>query len=194
MVFKKKLAAFSLIELGIVLLVIGVLAVGVFKGKDILDSAKLQSTIQEIQHIQQGVHQYTDLYHALPGDDPDASRFGDTVQNGNGNRIIDGNEQDLFWVHLFKAGMSAFEKNYPCKMGGVYTVEQDSSTLYLVVSNPNQAGLLTPKQAKIIESKLGSNAVDIADGKDNQGLCLSNGVLNLKTTRPVCIVKIKINA
>ncbi|CAO4844894.1 MAG: hypothetical protein CNLJKLNK_01295 [Holosporales bacterium] len=194
MVVKKKLEAFSLIELGIVLLVMGVLAVAVFKGKDILDSAKLQSTIQEIQHIQQGVHQYTDLYHALPGDDPDASRFGETVQNGNGNRMIDDNELDLFWVHLFKAGITSFEKNYPCKIGGIYSVEQDASTLYLVASNPNQGGLLTPKQAKVIESKLGANIVEIADGKDSQGLCLNNGVLNLKTTRPVCIVKVKINA
>lgn len=194
MMIKKKLDAFSLIELGMVLLVIGVLAVGIFKGKDLLDSAKLQSTIQEIQHIQQGVHQYADLYHALPGDDPDASRFGENVPSGNGNRIIDDSEQDLFWVHLFKAGILAFEKNHPCKIGGIYSVEQEASTLYLVVSNPHQAGLLTPKQAKVIESKLGANMVEIADGKDCQGQCMNNGVLNLSITRPVCIAKIKMNA
>ena len=46
----KNLAAFSLIEMSIVLVVIGIIAGAVFKGQELLESAKIRSVVQDFQH------------------------------------------------------------------------------------------------------------------------------------------------
>lgn len=65
--YKKKLRGFTLIEIAIVLVVLGLLIGMVFKGKSILDAAKLKTDISKISKISTALNVYYSKYNTLPG-------------------------------------------------------------------------------------------------------------------------------
>ena len=79
---KKPQTGFTLVEIAIVLLIVGLLLGGVLKGQELIDSAKAKNLAQDLRSIPAMVHAYQDKFRALPGDDPAAVRHlcsgGDT--------------------------------------------------------------------------------------------------------------------
>ena len=114
---KKPQTGFTLVEIAIVLLIVGLLLGGVLKGQELIDSAKAKNLAQDLRSIPAMVHAYQDKFRALPGDDAAAVRHlcsgGDTctvVGNGNGliNGVWDassGVETVRFWQHLRLANL-----------------------------------------------------------------------------------------
>lgn len=105
---------FTLIEVAIVLVIIGLLLGGILKAQELITQGQIRSVATELQATQIAYLVYTDRYRALPGDDPGAfDRWGGTVAAGDGNRRIDGafasqtpdQESRLFWAHLRAAGL-----------------------------------------------------------------------------------------
>ena len=98
---------FSLVELAIGLLVIGLLIGGVFKGRNLLQNARIQDTIAQISDYQLAVASFVDRYQALPGDFQGASGiFGLEGYDGNqdsGYGLQAGSEAVGFWQHLAAA-------------------------------------------------------------------------------------------
>ncbi len=88
---------FTLVEIAIVLVIIGLLLGGVLKGREMIATAKIKNLINHANGLTAAVYAYQDRYSALPGDDnratthlPGASggcAAGDLV-NGNGNGLI----------------------------------------------------------------------------------------------------------
>ena len=68
-----KQAGFTLIELAIVLVIIGLLLGGVLRGQELINSAKVKNMARDFQNIQVYVYGYQDKYKALPGDDAAAA-------------------------------------------------------------------------------------------------------------------------
>jgi prepilin-type N-terminal cleavage/methylation domain-containing protein len=198
----RRLSAFTLIEVAIVLVIIGVLSAAVFKGHDVLEAAKIRATAQDFQRYQLAITAYQDQFNALPGDDNQAStRFGADVSNGDGNYRIDVAEADLVWLHLFKAGFVSQGGAPSAKVGGVFTVMYNPDAAlpghWLKLSNPEGRSLLTPKQAQQLKAKFeeGSlkpteGALRIANGPE--GTCLNDGGY-APTTAPACVAYFKIN-
>ena len=99
---------FSLVELGVVLLVASILIGGVLQGRELIGLGKLQRLEKDLESLQASVSIYRDTYKYLPGDDPSASqRFANQVgiTDGNGDYSIDfgsgpSSESRLFWQHL----------------------------------------------------------------------------------------------
>ena len=60
--------AFSLIELSIVLIIIGLLVAGITGGTSLIESAKIQSVINELTTYKQAVYTFKSLKDRLPGD------------------------------------------------------------------------------------------------------------------------------
>lgn len=99
--------AFSLVELSIVLIIIGLLVAGVSGGSKLIKSAKINKLISEINQIKSNVPIFKLIYKELPGDFADAQSFwGSTgnLDNGNGNGTIESPEEkfDAF-LHMAKA-------------------------------------------------------------------------------------------
>ncbi len=117
---KKQQAGFTLIELAIVLVIIGLLLGGVLKGQELINSAKVKNMASDFKNTQVYIYGYQDKYKALPGDDKLASTHlagGTNATTGGtlGNGLIEGawdastltTESGLFWQHVRLAGLAA---------------------------------------------------------------------------------------
>ena len=126
------MAAFTLIELSIVLVIIGLIVGGVLVGQDLIRSAEIRSTLTQIERYNTAANTFIGKYGCLPGDCANATTFwglsnqcsinnnpfGSNTCNGDGNGQISsaftgsGNsiahsETILFWQQLGLAGLIA---------------------------------------------------------------------------------------
>ncbi len=111
-------SGFTLIEIAIVLVIIGLLLGGILKGQELINSARVKNLASDFRNIPVFIYGYQDKFKALPGDDAGA----DTHVNGilatpvatRGNGVIDGawnspiqtDESYLFWEHVRRAGLA----------------------------------------------------------------------------------------
>lgn len=124
--------AFSLVELSIVLVILGLLTGGILAGQSLIRAAELRSVTSEYQRYTTAVQTFRDKYMAIPGDMANATRFWGRQANqvwcvtnsgaavdavrgvcdGDGNGNISGSsvasqsgENYQFWRQLGLAGL-----------------------------------------------------------------------------------------
>jgi len=107
----RKEGGFTLVEIAIVLVIIGLLLGGILKGQEMITQAKIKNVIADMSGVSAAMYGYQDRYKALPGDDKMADRWGLTPPGSAGNGVIEGKYSDaataesmLFWDHLRRAG------------------------------------------------------------------------------------------
>ena len=113
---------FTLVEIAIVLVIIGLLLGGILKGQEMITQAKIKNSIADFSGISAAYYGYQDRYRAIPGDDPNAATRWTTptaATSGNGNGIVAGTynnggavctaavEACSWWDHLRRAGFVA---------------------------------------------------------------------------------------
>lgn len=117
----KAVPGFTLIELSIVMVILGLLIGGIMAGKSLIRASGLRSVIKERDVFATATGTFQERYNALPGDMPNAYSYWHTLGiagcmtdttvaggcNGNGNGYVDhaGNEGSRFWMHLSFAGL-----------------------------------------------------------------------------------------
>jgi prepilin-type N-terminal cleavage/methylation domain-containing protein len=112
---KRNQSGFTLIEIAIVLVIIGLLLGGVMKGQELINSAKVKNFATDFKNIPVYIYGYQDKFRALPGDDANVATHltGASAVAGNGNGMIDGTwdgtsgEAYNFWAHVRLAGLAA---------------------------------------------------------------------------------------
>jgi prepilin-type N-terminal cleavage/methylation domain-containing protein len=91
-------AGFTLVELSIVLVIVGLLAGGILVGRDMIHAAVVRAQVSQIERYNQAVLTFRLKFDALPGDLTDPAKFGLTASAalatglsgfGNGNGVID---------------------------------------------------------------------------------------------------------
>lgn len=118
---KNQQAGFTLVEIAIVLVIIGLLLGGVLKGTELIENSKVKRAVNELNGITAALYAYQDRYHRLPGDDgPNLAAltarggpWSSITVAGNNNGVIVANagatfnpaaESLAFWQHLKAAG------------------------------------------------------------------------------------------
>ena len=117
---KSQQSGFTLVEIAIVLVIIGLLLGGILKGQELINSAKVKNLANDFRTIPTYIYGYQDKFKSLPGDDAAASTHitGATVATTGGtvgNGVIEGNwnsatttdESYLFWQHVRLANLAA---------------------------------------------------------------------------------------
>ncbi len=69
----QKQRGFTLIEIAIVLVIIGLLLGGVLKGQELIKNAKVRNTISSMDELKASIFGFQDRYRAIPGDMLNAS-------------------------------------------------------------------------------------------------------------------------
>src|SRR5690349_22109844 len=105
-------SGFTLIEIAIVLVIIGLLLGGVLKGQELITGARVRNIIKQQDGVKAAYFGFLDRYRALPGDYASAattitgmSTAACNGGNGNGDGTIGttNNENILVWEHLSKS-------------------------------------------------------------------------------------------
>lgn len=188
---------FTLIEIAIVLVIIGLLVGGVLKGQEMVTNARIKRVIEDFDGVAAAVYTYQDRYGSLPGDDDQANtRFtlpdgandagdGDGLIEGDWNRTV-GTAEDArrVWLHLraanllpgtLEGGADGAGGNQPKNaFGGLLGIDDANVGLTGTVACQNA---IPPEVGAVVDAKIDDGASDTgslratddADGRRGSG-------------------------
>lgn len=178
---KTSQSGFTLVELSVVLVIIGLIVGGVLGGRQIIQKAQITNVVSAIEAYQSQFQAYIQNYNAMPGDDSKAvSRFQTStgayaVVDGSGNGSLtgafddtdDAQETRLIWGHLRAAGLvkgAAGDPQQPSNpFGGIYGFQYGAFTgSALFSTNVICLNGVSGDAAAMIDAKLD-------DGSSNSG-------------------------
>ncbi|MDP1736000.1 MAG: type II secretion system protein [Caulobacter sp.] len=107
---------FSLVELSIVLVILGLLTGGILAGKSLIRASELRSVSTDVQRYITATQAFRDKYFYIPGDLPNATSFWGT---------LGGNSSDNY---SYTCGLAPTTISQPLTCNG----DGDGSTLYIV--------------------------------------------------------------
>ena len=189
----KKQTGFTLVEIAIVLVIVGLLIGGVLKGQETITNAKLKRIESDNAGIAAAMFSYQDRYLQLPGDDSNAGARFDfyitgigAAANGNGDGLI-GNGTDWatsdanntmvagsveparFFAHLRAAGLipggSGTDTTRPSNAYGGQIGIQNGAML--MAGHSTIFGQIEGSIARILEARLDDGAPDTGRMQSN---------------------------
>lgn len=137
----QKQQGFTLIEIAIVLVIIGLLLGGVLKGQELINSAKVKNLAGDFRNVPLFIYGYQDKYKALPGDDanatthvgsaataagvtlltPTASTLGNGRMEGNYNSTTGTDETVAFWQQVRLANLASGTTDFSAVLAAMPT-------------------------------------------------------------------------
>ncbi|MFA7429666.1 MAG: prepilin-type N-terminal cleavage/methylation domain-containing protein [Rhodospirillaceae bacterium] len=148
---------FTLIELSIVLVIIGLLIGGILQGQEMINNTRLKTTVAQIDATTAAVQTFQDKYRAFPGDYEFANtRIAATLTQGNGDGVVgdqadadpiafaaaNGDEMVEVWAHLGAANlMTGFTSDDPPEYAAKITAGQFDLGTFAFTTGGNSIGM-----------------------------------------------------
>ena len=181
----RKKRGFTLVEIAIVLVIIGLLLGGVLKGQELINNAKVRSIADRQNSLKVAWFAFLDRFASLPGDSPLAPRYIANLEAtaiGNGNGLVELDESALVFTHLTQSGYmrcgvctvhAATEAATPSnsmvnQYGGVMGIF-NTADFYADVGGPRGSRLIIHSGQRIPSNILGEVDRKIDDGVANTG-------------------------
>ncbi len=166
----RKQQGFTLIEIAIVLVIIGLLLGGVLKGQELINAARVRNIAGQLDGVKVAYLGFLDRYRAYPGDIPTATAATTIPGTGSvgcaaagtcGNGRIDPNENLLVWYHLSRAGFITGSFTGTADAGAVAQTPTSTDTPsnpyggYLLLANDNDYGEVNAAANAVLNLKTG---------------------------------------
>jgi len=207
-------SGFTLVEIAIVLVIIGLLLGGVLKGQELIENAKIKNVINDFNSLKAAYYGYQDRYKRLPGDDGPAAtltaRGGSWagMAAGDNNGVIavtaaqtftGAGENGLFFRHLRAAGLitgnpadagaAALPRN---AYGGLIGLVNANVLGYAQATLQVCAGNIPGKAAAAIDNQLddgapGTGSVRATQGANNTAPGAAAAAYDEGQTYTVCV-------
>lgn len=191
-------AGFTLVEIAIVLVIIGLLLGGVLKGQELIENAKIKSIAGDMKSVQAAYNGYVDRYKAVPGDEAAGvltgrGWLGTAVPAAPGNGVLaitvaqtftNGGDQAAFWRSLRASNLIAGDPTAPATVAGLPThggggvVGVTAGPAYGMAGPLVCASGLTPKQAAGIDNLIDGAGASNATGTLRGALAPNANILN----------------
>lgn len=197
----KQQKGFTLVEMAIVLVIIGLLLGGVLKGQELIESSRIKNAANDINGVIAAYNGYVDRFRAVPGDDGDTdaltargSAWAKAVGGDrNGQLVTDSpfattGENLQFWVHSRAAGFiagspatvdaAALPNNAFSGLIGVTAAQIGATATTLIAAGPAKVcmGSVPGKSAR---------ALDIAMDDGNPATGIMRGFVGAANITPV---------
>lgn len=166
----RKQNGFTLIEIAIVLVIIGLLLGGVLKGQELINAARVRNIASQLDGVKVAYLGFLDRYRAYPGDIPTAVAATQIPGTGSvgcaaagtcGNGRIDPNENLLVWYHLARAGFITGSFSGTVDAGAVAQTPTSTDSPanpyggYLMLANDNDYGDVNAVTNAVLNLKTG---------------------------------------
>lgn len=189
-------AGFSLVELAIVLIIIGLIVGGVLKGQDLIESARVNSIQTQLNEVRVAAGTFLTKYDDMPGDLTNVALVDATLSAGNGNgrvggtgvaRIADApddSESVSFWQHLRAstllggvtavtgASNMALSDSLQSRVGGGFSVNyetvQGDTAHWFLLGEVSTAGAATVNDGSVLSPVQARGIDEKSDDGDPQ--------------------------
>lgn len=136
----KKQGGFTLVEIAIVLVIVGLLLAGVLKGQELIENSKIKSISKDMDAVSAAVASFKDRYQGLPGDSATATThtsngWGGTAFTAGNNDGLIGTAATTFTVGANESTMAVVSLMYSGFIGG-----NPSAGIPSAITRPKHAG------------------------------------------------------
>jgi prepilin-type N-terminal cleavage/methylation domain-containing protein len=177
---RKSQSGFTLIEIAIVLVIIGLLLGGVLKGQELITSARVRNMISTQDGIKAAYFGFLDRYRGIAGDYSQANARANipgcaACLGGDANGQISGaDEPQIVWEHLSKAGFITGSYTYPAAGAGALATNTPAnpygSLIQLIYDAVYQDTAATPRHNLKTGVNVPSDILAEVDRKIDDGL------------------------
>ena len=199
---------FSLIEVAIAIVVIGLIVGFTIKGKELIHTAKLNATIEQVHSIKMATQMFVERYGALPGSFSNAKKeISDALENGSGNgEIFSIEDAKRFWAHLAASDLISLdlsENSMPAsKVGGYFSVSSKitgRNGIWIILSmgtSDNNAfqGIVSQEDAYRIDKKTDTKNPNTGDvmTRKAENLTAISDEYDIKSKTKDCVIMFRI--
>ncbi len=182
-----RIKGFTLIEIAIVIVIIGLIIGSVIKGTSLISGAKVSNAITLAQDLSVAVNAFKQQYHMLPGDLLVTTELPNLriecksgSKKGNNNGLIDANESLCVPEVLFQAGLAKVDQE-----DGWYVFKSYYGLANVIATNQSHVGIsnFAPSITHVVEfTNLPCEIVQEIDRKiDNDNITTGKGIASVAT-------------